>query len=82
MGGVVDGECGRGGLVVGVVVDEGHGLEEGVEVEEEKLVLVSRDRGVGVSEEWLVKFGQDTGDFLDDLAGAVDSAVGVDGPSC
>ena len=79
--GVVGREGVWGGFVVGVVVDERHGLEKGVEVEEEELVLVSSDRNVGIGEEGLVEFGQDTGDFLDDLASTVNGTVGVDGPS-
>ena len=64
-----------------MVVDERDALEVGGEVKEDELDLVGADGGVGrCSVDRLVVGWQHAGEFLRDLAGAIDGAVGVNGP--
>lgn len=74
VGRVVSGE-GGGGVVVPVVVDKGHALEVGVEVEEDEFELVKDEGGVCGGVGGGVERGEDAGEFLCDLAVAVDGAV-------
>lgn len=74
VGRVVGGEPG-GGVVVPVVVDEGHALEVGVEVEVDEFELVKEEGVVCGGVDVGVVRREDAGELVGDLAVAVDGAV-------
>lgn len=80
MGGrVVGGESG-GGVIVPVVVDEGHALEVGVGLQEDEIEFVEDEGGICGGVDGVVLGGKDAGQCLCDLAVAVGGAVRFDGP--